>query len=581
MVNYPVSSSRPVRLNFPQGFAGQRAPLDSPELLAAFTHARGQGRQPPSPTLPALKQRADSWVKAQKVPEVVYGTRLEEQFQGWLEGVIRDVQSRNLRADSWQNMLTGHGTGRDKATATLFQQEGQLDFPTLEALYHNEDLAARIIDAEPEQMFREGFDVKIEDSSDEEDDFEDALRDLGANDAFEEAAIWSRLYGGGAVFVGAQDGKEPQEPLAEDGIQSVDFLQVIDRYSLWPNTWYGDPDKPGFGQPETYRIFTPTVAGVTPPVNVIIHESRLITFPGARTSIRKRRVNFGWQDSVLQRPYQVLMQFGLSWTAATHLLSDAAQGVYKVKNLLDMISGQNKEALLDRMAVLDMSRSTARMMMVDSENESFERTATPFTGVPEMLDRITQRLAAAARMPVTVLMGMSPAGLNATGESDMRQWYDRIRTVQNHIAKPRVQKLVRILMLAKEGPTDGKELPIGIHFRPLWQSTANEEADRRLKVAQADDIYLGYGVVQPEEVRQSRFGGEGYNPETTVEGEITDDALKATAQAAQAVKGEHPDLMSNDPRTGVVGGPGVQSMPNQAAPTAMPKPKAPKPSKRA
>lgn len=508
-----------------------------------------------------MQSRADAWEQANAVPPCAYGEALSNQFRGWVENVVVDVQSRGARADSWQNILTGTGTPRDKTTFTLFQQDGQIDFPTLEAVYHNDDLGATIVDAEPEQMFREGFEIHVEDSADAGDEFEEYLTNLGAEQALEEATIWARLYGGGGVFPGAQDGRAVSEPLDYSAIETVNFLQVLDRFSLWPNTWYSDPNGPKFGQPETYRVFTPTVAGVTPPVNVIIHESRLILFPGARTSIRKRRVNFGWEDSILQRPYQVLQSFGLSWASITHLLSDASQGVYKVKDLLNMILAQNKEALLDRMKLIDESRSTSRMLLVDSENEDFERTPTPFTGLPEMLDRIVQRLAAAARMPVTVLMGMSPAGLNATGASDILQWYDRIKLVQRRIAAPRVRKLAQIIAAAKDGPGTGDSL--SVVFRPLYQLTATEEADRRLKVAQADDVYLSYGVVLPEEVRKSHWGGAQYSPEITVEGDITDGSLEAIAAAAKATQGTGPSAaagaqpgqVSNDPNTGAVGAP--------------------------
>ncbi len=556
--------------------------IDSAAFLAQLQALRGGVQAAGGPTVAALREREDSYREASKFTKPAYGEQLQDQFRGWLEKVIVHDQSRGLRADSWQNMLTGHGTARDKTTFTMFQQDNQLDFPTLEALYHNEDLAARIVDAVPEQMFREGFEVQVEDDAEASEGIEQQLHELAATEVLEETAIWARLYGGGAAFVGAQDGREPQEALSEKTVRAVTFLQVIDRFSLWPNTWYSDPDKPKFGMPETYRIFTPTVAGVTPPVNVIIHESRLITFPGARTSIRKRRVNFGWEDSVLQRPNQVLQQFGLSWAAATHLLSDAAQGVYKVKNLLDMIAGQNKEALMDRMAVVDQTRSTARMLLVDAENEDFTRTPTPFAGVAEMLDRSMQRLAAAARMPVTVLMGMAPAGLNATGESDIRQWYDQIRTLQHHVAKPRVKRLATILMLAKEGPTGGDVPNFGVHFKPLWQPTALEESQRRLAGAQADDIYLGYGVTLPEEVRESRFGGDGYSPETTVDGDLTDEALTAVATAASAVKGQQPGQVNQDPNAaqpqpgtnvGTLGMPNVPA--RDPAPNVRPKVKKP------
>lgn len=58
---------------------------------------------------------------------------------------------------------------------------------------------------------------------------------------------------------------------------------------------------------------------------------------------------------------------------------------------------------------------------------------------------------------------------------------------------------------------------ISIDFGSLWQLDENEEADIRLKVAQADAVYLDRGVLDPAEVAISRFGGDKYSMETEID----------------------------------------------------------------
>lgn len=70
-------------------------------------------------------------------------------------------------------------------------------------------------------------------------------------------------------------------------------------------------------------------------------------------------------------------------------------------------------------------------------------------------------------------------------------------------------------LTAKTGPTNGKEPDNwSIKFRPLWQLDEQQQADVRLKQAQADDIYLRRGVAQPADIAASRFGGDTYSVET-------------------------------------------------------------------
>jgi hypothetical protein len=124
-------------------------------------------------------------------------------------------------------------------------------------------------------------------------------------------------------------------------------------------------------------------------------------------------------------------------------------------------------------------------------------------------------------MPVTRLMGQAPAGLNASGETDTVWWYDHLEGLQSEVIEDPITDLVRFIFLAKEGPTKGIEPENwSIRFRPLRQLTPLQEADRRLKIAQADQAYVQAQVVMPEEVAVSRFGGDEFSAETHIDKEL-------------------------------------------------------------
>jgi phage-related protein (TIGR01555 family) len=397
------------------------------------------------------------------------------------------------RADSWMNALTGLGSLRDKLTHAqivpgLRLQEGQL-----EALYNDDAFAAKIVDKLPRDATRRGFTLEFEGL--DRDQSAEVMRaligrmeDMSALPKLREAWIWGRLYGGGGVFVGADDGLEPALPLEEGNIRDIAFLNVLKRTQLQVRKRYEDVRDPLFGEPELYAVRrTSSMTGsATTTEEVLIHRSRLIMFPGALTA-RGMYGGDGWDDSVLQRAEESIRQSATAWQSTAHLVADASQGVLKIANLVDLIAAGSEAVLRTRMEMMDMARSVCRSILVDADREAFERVATSFAGLPEMLDRFMMRDAAAAEMPVTLLYGRSPAGLNATGESDIRGWYDTVEDAQNDVLRPRLERLVRLFMLAKAGATSGKEPDNWkLTFRPLWQPTDKERADT--KKVKADTV---------------------------------------------------------------------------------------------
>lgn len=445
--------------------------------------------------------------------------------------------------DAWQNIVTGAGTDRDKATGQDYGWDLRLNDALVEALYHGDDMAARAVDLLPEHALVRGIDLTFPAAPELVQQLTDRVEDLDLLSAFQDAMIWGRLYGGAALYLGADDGGAPEEPLREDRIRHFDFVRTIDKRDLIPCAWYDDPISPRFGDPSAYRvIIMPASSGVPVVSNVVIHETRLLRFRGARTANRIRRQNYGWDHSVLQKVWATLQTFASAWQSAGNLLCDASQGVLKIKGLIDAMADGSTDALMSRMAVLDRTRSTLRSLVLDAENESFERVATPLSGIPDLLHLAEARIAAALEVPLTVLFGVSPAGLNATGESDIQIWHAKIQQTRARYIGPRLRRLLSMILLAKDGPTGGK-LPEGwsIDFPSVYQQSPQEEAQTHATQATADSTYVTAGILTAEEIATSRFSGpSGYSLRTSVDVDARE-ALMATDALAAKLGGASED----------------------------------------
>jgi phage-related protein (TIGR01555 family) len=428
------------------------------------------------------------------------------------------------RFDSWENSVTGFGTLRDKTIFSAFMPTPMLGDVTLEQLYHHDDLAARMIDTVPEEMLRKGYCLDIEDSQDLAEDTIAALTELDANSKIIEAEIWAKTFGGAVLIPVADDGFPAYQPLRPERVKAVTSLEVIDRRFVYPHSFYRTGPKRD--QVEVYAVGS---VGHEIRPEFLIHETRMIVFRGARTSRTQRMYRNHWDVSALQRPYEVMRAFATGFKSVELLLSDGPQGVYGIKDLHRLIAGNNQAAIDARLEAVDKMRSALRAIAIDKEYESF-------SGIPDVLDKLMLRLAASVRMPVTILMGQSPAGMNATGESDFRWFYDRVETEQKNYLSPRLRQLINLILASKEGPSSGKAPEkFSIDFEALWTLDPKSEAERRASVATTDKIYIDAGVLMPEEVALSRFGERGWQPGyDAFERDLRRDALDKTVEEIEA-----------------------------------------------
>ncbi len=441
-----------------------------------------------------------------------------------------------LVRDNWQNLLTGLGTDRDKTQYGRFLSLQPIQDQELRAMYHQNDIAQKIVAAKPRAMMRKGFCVTIKDNpADNETLFKEECRRLKVRERILDGMIWGRLYGGCAVIIGADDGQDASKPLKEDRVKAVRFLHVVDRRYLTPEVYYNDPmNDEHFGEPQVYRI-TPHLSNN---VDRTVHRSRMIIFGGASTDDEERQKLNYWDHSVLTSVYHILRAFDSVWQASEHLMVDASQAVFKIKGLMAMIAGGQKEVVQTRMQLVDMSRSVARALLLDADGEDFTREGATFTDASTLLDKWCMRLASAAEMPQTILFGRSPAGMNATGESDLQGWYDTIATEQETELRPELERLIRLIFTAKKGPTNGVEPTWELKFNPLWEMTEKERAELRKVTADTDAVYISAQVVLPEEVALSRFKDTGWSSEMNIDLEWREKMLEAEKQEPTEPPGE-------------------------------------------
>lgn len=478
------------------------------------------------------------------------------------------------RYDGWANIFTGLGyLQTDKRLSTMHLADDGLTEDELNSIFRSEGMGRRIIEVLTEDLFRQHFTVQ----GDTDGLIKKELRKISGYTKLQEAGKWSLLHGGSVGVLGINDGGFFYEPVQEDKIESIDYIHVFDRWrTIWTTAdLYQDPMNPKYATPQWYTIFpiNPATIGSTsalmgsnqktltawgqsiqsptmsptsfskgfnagydprstfglkgnmmPSMGAFkVHESRVLRFDAPLIPLRERIRNRYWNDSYLAACYERIRGLGESYAGLETIVQEFIIGTMQIENLASMVaSGQDGDAIA-RLSLLDRSKHIMNTMLLDKE-EQYTRNSATVTGLKDLIDALVLGISCATGIPVTVLFGQSPAGLNATGASDLRRYYDKIQGMQQQILLEPFQKLVRYIMLSKTSEFGGVEIPDwDIDFPSLWSLSETEEAKRRLDMASADAIYLDRSVLTDIEVAKSRFGGSNYSMETKLSEERDED----------------------------------------------------------
>ena len=452
-------------------------------------------------------------------------------------GIAEKVKGM-VRLDGWFNLLSNLGVaGKDKRVA-LDWDYTKLTEIDCETLYASDDIAGRLIDKLPEDALREWVEHQNIDTA-LKDGLQKKCESIGARMRLEEAWKWGRMYGGSGIYINVNDGRDPQEPVDEENIQDVTSLTVLSRYELIPYQINSNIESPYFGEPAIYRLQT---SQPTDFVQRYIHHSRILRFDGDRLPRRLRIQNQWWGQSIYVKTLETIKDYHTAHKSSVAALADFSVGVTKMKNLHELISTPEGEKLIKtRLEIMNYSKSMLRTILIDAEDEEFQYVNRQLNGVKDIVDHASGRYVTASQMPHTIALGEGAQGLGSDGKSEQRDWYDFVSNQQELVLKPRLDTLFRYIFLSKRGLTGGA-IPQGwsYDFIPLWQLDDTEKADVRLKTSQADASDIMAGILDPNEVAKSRYGGTRYSTDTKLDETVRNSIGAAPALNPSALPTDQP-----------------------------------------
>lgn len=427
--------------------------------------------------------------------------------------------TEKFNSDGWFNIITGMGTSRDKSTFNELQWL-QTREVTAENLYAADEMGSKVARIIPYDGTREGVTFNMDKGADHQEVnkfIEKEFKRLKVWDTFSWAWILARVYGGAVVFLSVDDGRQLHRPLKWDKVKEIRNLTVFDRWELDVTSTdiIDDIADPDFGKPEFYTYQTANSPGAVTAKMIRIHHTRVIRFDGVQLPTRLYNRNGYWHDSIYGSLAKALSNYASTHNSIATIISDFNQPVYRIEGLTEAIAQDEDELVIKKLQTVDLMRSTARAIVLDKEDE-FQNVSTNVAGGRELIDLTVQRLVAGSDVPHTRLLGNSPSGLGATGEAELINYYDSVKSIQNVTLRGPLDFIVEGIF-SQTTATVEKPEDLTYEFNPLFQQNQEKEIKTRHLQAEIDEKYNAMGVYTPQETADARFGTGKYNYETVLE----------------------------------------------------------------
>jgi phage-related protein (TIGR01555 family) len=377
------------------------------------------------------------------------------------------------------------------------------------------------------EMTRKWIRFKSNDTDDDKtekiQELENEFKRLNVRDLFCRAAQQDGFFGRAHIYVdtGATDDPAELRQSIGDGwdklsqakvgtAKPIIALRTIEALWCYPTEYNSnDPLKDNWYRPDFWIVQSKTV-----------HSSRLLTFVGREVpDLLKPSYSFGGLSlSQMAKPYVD------NWLQTRQSVNDIIRmfSVFLLMTNLGPDLQADGSDLEKRAALFNLMRDNRGLMMIDKETEDFKNVAVPLSGLDLLQAQAQEHMASVSHIPLVKLLGVQPAGLNASSEGELRSFYDYVHSFQEHLFRDKLQRLLGLVMLSLWGQTDDN---IDFEFVDLWALDEKAEAEVEKTKAETDQILIDAGVISQEESRK-RVASDPGSDYTSIEVEDVPELLE-------------------------------------------------------
>src|SRR3990167_3591966 len=269
-----------------------------------------------------------------------------------------------------------------------------------------------------------------------------------------------------------------------------------------------------------------------------LHRSRLLTFVGREVpDLLKPAYSFGGLSlSQIAKPYVD------NWLRTRQSVADIvhAFSVMVLATDLSESLAAGGDDLFRRLDFFNNTRDNRGVMAINKDTEDLKNVSAPLSSLDLLQAQSQEQMAAVSKIPIVKLLGIQPAGLNASSHGEIKSFDDTIASYQEKFFGEALKRILGFVQLSLFGEVDPG---ITAAFQPLRQMTEKEIGEIDKLEAEADQIRIDSGVLWPEEPRRALAAKE----DSRYSGIDVEDVPDLAAEEAEGLEpeGSRPDPKSD------------------------------------
>lgn len=309
-----------------------------------------------------------------------------------------------------------------------------------------------------------------------------------------QAVVHDQAFGGAHVYFKLRNDSDVRSlPMLMKSYSvakgAFEGLRVVEPYWVTPNNYNSiDPTAADFYKPSSWWM-----------IGLECHATRLQTLT-SRPVADMLKPSYSFRGVSMS---QLAMPYVDNWLRTRQSVSDTVKQ-FSVSGVLtdlqqSLLPGGGQD-LANRAMLINAYRDNRNILFLDKATEEFFQVNTPLSGLDALQAQAQEQMAAVSHIPLVKLLGVTPTGLNASSEGEIRVFYDYVRGYQKNVLFSLMMNTIKVVQLSLFGEIDPHLI---WQWSPLMELTSLEQADQRFKDADTDAKYIEAGVVTPEQVAEA------------------------------------------------------------------------------
>lgn len=335
-------------------------------------------------------------------------------------------------------------------------------------------------------------------------EIEDEVERFKIQDHMRKLIMHDCLFGGGFLYIDIKGQENARrDPLIIDEktipVGSLNGFAVIEPIWVTPIWWNSvDPTQPDYYKPTKWSVLGRET-----------HAQRLMTFFSREVpDYIKPAYNFlGISLSQLINPY--VDRWLTAVTSVSRLISNFST-INLQTELAAVLSGDSGEGFLKRMEDFLEKRDNQGLFITDKDREALQQLSVSLASLDQLQAQAQEHMAMPTHIPLVVLTGVTPSGLNASSKDEIEVWNNWIHGYQEGFFTDHMMSIRNLIMLNKWGAIDED-----IIFDYVLLKEVDGEAQSRIRKTSSDAgvAYINAGVIEAQEEREriARDPDSGYN----------------------------------------------------------------------